>query len=55
MEVKCLNTGHDFSRDFPAAVTTNFYAAAADYGFGNQKLRLRTALHKTELKNISEV
>lgn len=35
---KCLNTGHDFPGNFLAAITTKFYAAAADCSFG-KKLR----------------
>lgn len=51
MEVKSLNTGHDFSRDFPAAVTTMFYAAADDYSFGKQKVKI----HEQRFTKLSEL
>lgn len=33
---KWLNSGHDFPGNLLAAITTKFYAAAADCSFGNQ-------------------
>lgn len=50
MEVKWLNTGHDFSRDFPAAVTM-FYAADDDYSFGKQKVKI----HEQRFTKLSEL
>lgn len=51
MEVRRLKSGHDFFRDFPAAITTIFYAAAADYSFGNQKVKI----HEQSFIKLSEL
>lgn len=40
IEFKWQNTRHDFPRDFPASITTISYAAADDYNFGNQKVKM---------------
>lgn len=49
-KVKWPNTGRDFSRDFPAVITTMFYAAAADYSLGNQKVQI----HEQHFTKLSE-
>lgn len=40
IEFKWQNTRRDFPRDFPASITTISYAAAADYNFGNWKVKV---------------